>query len=270
MSSINRASCYICKCVFQSSIKYDINETLSSSTFTPLSQLIESTLKTKLFLDDQTAVICADCLGILNELDSHQSRANEIKEAIEKHLEGTAILKTLNVYTQTDQVPAQLETTELEYSYVVAEEEMHLCKRCGIALKSSDELKEHLKTHVIAMYECGECKQTFLSKNGYVVHLRKKHGVKNDEDEDSAKRAKNSGENNVKAFVCEKCGQTYKNKNALDIHVGMHNGVFPFTCEYCNKSFTQKAALQRHIPIHTGTVNLTFHKNYIHTNDILF
>lgn len=52
-------------------------------------------------------------------------------------------------------------------------------------------------------------------------------------------------------FVCDICGQTYKHKSSLEIHIGIHNGISVFTCEYCDKPFTQKISLQRHLPIHT-------------------
>ncbi|XP_022907422.2 zinc finger protein OZF-like [Onthophagus taurus] len=56
----------------------------------------------------------------------------------------------------------------------------------------------------------------------------------------------------LKEFICEICGVSYKREKSLKVHVGMHNGINPFTCKFCNKSFTQKINLIRHIPLHTG------------------
>ena len=62
--------------------------------------------------------------------------------------------------------------------------------------------------------------------------------------------------------ICDICGQAYKSKSALDVHVGLHNGFSPYECQVCGRKFTQKGALVRHMPIHTGErpyqVNLLF------------
>lgn len=57
---------------------------------------------------------------------------------------------------------------------------------------------------------------------------------------------------NERMIYFQICGQAYKRKHALDVHVGMHKGINPFSCHVCGKVFTQKGALQRHTPLHTG------------------
>lgn len=53
-------------------------------------------------------------------------------------------------------------------------------------------------------------------------------------------------------LICDVCGQTYKSKVALEVHVNMHKGVCPHECGMCGKQFTQRGALMRHMPLHTG------------------
>lgn len=66
-----------------------------------------------------------------------------------------------------------------------------------------------------------------------------------------------------KPFICDICGQNYKSKSSLSIHMAVHTGVSLHNCEVCGKSFTQRGALTRHMPLHTGEkpyqVSLTNH-----------
>lgn len=57
---------------------------------------------------------------------------------------------------------------------------------------------------------------------------------------------------NASQLICDVCGQTYKSKVALEVHVNMHKGVCPHECGMCGKQFTQRGALMRHMPLHTG------------------
>lgn len=60
---------------------------------------------------------------------------------------------------------------------------------------------------------------------------------------------------NTKRFICDICGQDYKTKSALVIHMLIHSGKRRHNCKFCEKSFTQRVALARHMPIHTGEMN---------------
>ncbi|XP_037039377.1 zinc finger protein 33A-like [Bradysia coprophila] len=84
------------------------------------------------------------------------------------------------------------------------------------------------------LFKCQECKIEFEDKSQYREHIRS-HDMGSKE-----------------MHVCDVCGQTYKSKTALAIHVDLHKGVSPHKCEVCGKKFTQKGALVRHMPIHTG------------------
>lgn len=63
------------------------------------------------------------------------------------------------------------------------------------------------------LFKCQECKIDFDDKLQYRDHIRT-HDMGSKE-----------------MHVCDICGQTYKSKTALDIHVGLHKGVSPHKCE---------------------------------------
>lgn len=83
-------------------------------------------------------------------------------------------------------------------------------------------------------YKCPVCKAPCRNRSDRSNHIKTVHGEEKCE------------------LVCDICGQTYRSKRALDIHVDMHKGISPHECNICGKKFTQKGALVRHKPLHTG------------------
>lgn len=62
-------------------------------------------------------------------------------------------------------------------------------------------------------------------------------------------------------FMCDICGQNYKSKGALCLHMTNHSGSRRrYDCDVCGKSFTQRVALARHMPIHTGEMHYQVEK----------
>lgn len=66
------------------------------------------------------------------------------------------------------------------------------------------------------LFKCPQCTMEFDDKCQYRDHISS-HDISNKE-----------------MHVCDVCGQTYKSKTALDIHVGLHKGVSPHKCEVRN------------------------------------
>lgn len=66
------------------------------------------------------------------------------------------------------------------------------------------------------LFKCQQCTMEFDDKSQYREHISS-HDIANKE-----------------MHVCDVCGQTYKSKTALDIHVGLHKGVSPHKCEVRN------------------------------------
>lgn len=105
--------------------------------------------------------------------------------------------------------------------------------------KESEEVKaaKHQPTRTAKSkreYKCPTCKAPCRNRSDRSNHIKTAHGGEKCE------------------LVCDVCGQSYKSKRALDIHVDMHKGISPHECNICGKKFTQKGALVRHMPLHTG------------------
>lgn len=63
------------------------------------------------------------------------------------------------------------------------------------------------------LFKCQQCNIDFDHKSQYKHHI-KSHDIGSKE-----------------THVCDICGQRYRSKTALDIHVGLHKGVSPHKCE---------------------------------------
>lgn len=86
-------------------------------------------------------------------------------------------------------------------------------KAKGERLEGDDDEVEVVEKKCKRVFKCHECKEEFEDKVQYREHVRS-HEI---------------GSKDV--HVCDICGQTYKSKTALDIHVGLHKGVSPHKCE---------------------------------------
>ncbi|CRK96946.1 CLUMA_CG010337, isoform A [Clunio marinus] len=55
-----------------------------------------------------------------------------------------------------------------------------------------------------------------------------------------------------KVHICEICGNSYKYRHALEVHMRRHRGDKPHKCEYCERCFVIRFELKRHMRTHTG------------------
>lgn len=58
---------------------------------------------------------------------------------------------------------------------------------------------------------------------------------------------KSQGQDQQRSHVCEVCGNTYKYRHALEVHMRRHRGDKPYKCEYCERCFVIRFELKRHM-----------------------
>jgi len=53
-------------------------------------------------------------------------------------------------------------------------------------------------------------------------------------------------------YKCSECGNCFRDKGALAVHIRSHSGEKPFECSVCGKRFTAAGQLTEHRRIHSG------------------
>ena len=106
----------------------------------------------------------------------------------------------------------------------------YICDLCNKPYAKLDRLKRHMLTHL---------------GDGFVPH----DVVVNTAGE--SQQNKDLGDN-LRRFICEICGATYKDFINLQNHQQKHNGMKLHTCLVCNKNYNNKTYLERHLRMHMG------------------
>ncbi|XP_042306379.1 zinc finger protein 397-like isoform X2 [Sceloporus undulatus] len=110
------------------------------------------------------------------------------------------------------------------------------------------------------LYECSDCGKNFISRAGFIMHIRIHGREKPYECSDCGKHFRRSSHLNshskihagVKPFKCTDCGKGFSRSSNLISHQRMHTGEKPYTCSSCSKQFCDKSSLVRHERLHTG------------------
>ncbi|KAF5287087.1 hypothetical protein FQA39_LY16072 [Lamprigera yunnana] len=236
--------CYLCKSPINNMCYTNYSLILTSTKYSKkvLCIYLTEVCKGRILVTD-TSAVCADCKSLIDELDCAERLYREKRDRIWSYLSFSD--KKCDVYCQT----ASFDVEEKQFG----------CTECMETFLSEQELDSHLKEFHSELQEIIK-KEEFAVDNVYDVNIEIANADEEEVGHSMCPQKKNVKEvnsqllsqNNQQPFICEVCGQSYKQKSALHIHIGMHNGINPFTCQYCQKSFTQKVALQRHLPIHTG------------------
>uniref|UniRef100_A0ABM5FGY8 Uncharacterized protein isoform X1 n=1 Tax=Pogona vitticeps TaxID=103695 RepID=A0ABM5FGY8_9SAUR len=110
------------------------------------------------------------------------------------------------------------------------------------------------------LYECSDCGKEFISRAGFIMHIRIHGREKPYECSDCGKHFRRSSHLNshskihagVKPFKCSDCGKGFSRSSNLISHQRMHTGEKPYACSSCTKQFCDKSSLIRHERLHTG------------------
>lgn len=198
--------------------------------------------------------ICKVCNDLLLELHMLKCRQLEIQNVLQKYVEKKQEMLLYlpeNSFTANNKINDEQQTA---YSQQDSNEELQLFDEI-IENSCHTERDDFMYDNLIhnkdqSDFEIEKNVQTFKTeinqKVEYTCDCKKVFYTK-----DELKTCKKSHSEH-QPFVCELCGQAYKQKRGFKTHLKMHHGLNPFTCVYCNKSFTQKIALIRHVPLHTG------------------
>lgn len=244
--------CNLC-CKKLDNLSFDVKSSKSEQSGMHFISLIEIAVDNFELLQN-IAIICKECNEVLLELDALRSRMIEIQNVIRGYIEkkehfivelNASNLNENKIKDVKELSPHKQNHLEFELIEEIVESNSqdtegrndtisHNCleiidqKKCATKVKKERKIvnKKPKVEHIC------HCTKLFQTKHELTKHLRT--------------------HNNESPYVCEICGQAYKQKMAFDTHIKMHEGLNPFTCVYCNKSFTQKVALIRHVPMHTG------------------
>lgn len=260
---VNTQFCALC-CKSSKSQSYDLKTTKSSHTKTPLIFLLERVQTVSLLLFD----ICEECYLLLNELDALNVRFQEIRTILKDYIK----LQSLNNgidnqnFENNQQNVIHLESKEITVQESVILNNVIDNIKNGIiddVWEASTTTEKKTNSGTIAAdnvkydLEYGYDGPKHLKATD-IGNVDKKSLVLTSEACDCGKTFGTDGELNSHLmshetpFICEICGQGYKQKSQFNIHMDMHNGTDPFVCVYCKKSFTQKIGLARHVTKHTG------------------
>ncbi|XP_067635473.1 zinc finger protein 91-like [Eurosta solidaginis] len=120
---------------------------------------------------------------------------------------------------------------------------------------------------------CGICENTFSTKSSLKRHIKRYHSIERpkrvlklrsgnlntDKSNSLPKPSRHKKklldstqkqQKRLKQFACQLCDKTYKNSEALKIHIRKHTGERPYLCPECGKSFSDPSNLKQHILRH--------------------
>ncbi|XP_042352746.1 zinc finger protein 276 isoform X2 [Plectropomus leopardus] len=114
---------------------------------------------------------------------------------------------------------------------------------CTAVYRAPDGLKKHIKEHHEEMRErpCPHpgCNKVFMIDRYLQRHVKLIH----------------TEERN---YICDQCGQTFKQRKHLSVHQMRHSGAKPLQCEVCGFQCRQRASLKYHMTKHKAEADLEF------------
>ncbi|KAM4722726.1 zinc finger protein 276 [Rhinophrynus dorsalis] len=114
---------------------------------------------------------------------------------------------------------------------------------CTAVHRGSDGMKKHIKEHHEEVRErpCPHpgCNKVFMIDRYLQRHVKLIH----------------TEERN---YICDQCGQAFKQRKHLSVHQMRHSGAKPLQCEVCGFQCRQRASLKYHMTKHKAETDLEF------------
>ncbi|XP_060247805.1 zinc finger protein 276 isoform X2 [Meriones unguiculatus] len=114
---------------------------------------------------------------------------------------------------------------------------------CTAVYRGADGMKKHIKEHHEEVRErpCPHpgCNKVFMIDRYLQRHVKLIH-------------------TEVRNYICDQCGQTFKQRKHLLVHQMRHSGAKPLQCEVCGFQCRQRASLKYHMTKHKAETELDF------------
>lgn len=118
-----------------------------------------------------------------------------------------------------------------------------ICGKCVKENSSMNNMRQHLENHKIQQFQC-ECLITFKSFADKKRHYDEVHCLKPPKKKRIPKKKYGPYKKQPEEFVCDTCGQVFKNFPYFKFHVQSRHGNFQ--CELCGQTFEKDIDFQRH------------------------
>nr|XP_049580463.1 zinc finger protein 276 isoform X3 [Syngnathus scovelli] len=140
-----------------------------------------------------------------------------------------------------------------------------LYQGCTAVYRAPDGLKKHIKEHHEEVRErpCPHpgCNKVFTIDRYLQRHVKLIHTGYQFEPARSTpatEASQNEGAEDERNYICDQCGQTFKQRKHLSVHQMRHSGVKPLQCEVCGFQCRQRASLKYHMTKHKAEADLEF------------
>lgn len=253
LSSLTHQKCFICDNTVESESSSNVFEVLTGHSQTPVHLFLEKFVGHSLSSRTQpnfSDLLCQLCVDKFDEYDLAVSTAQRVQHQLTECFNATMHKYDefkLEVEEQDDSVDFDQLSGYEDGVIVIKGEKEDAYENCSYLDNNYEHMekvnvnakkrirKKKMKVERLhddgsvnwglvevvekkckRVFKCQQCKIEFADKTQYREHIRT-HDMGSKE-----------------MHVCDICGQTYKSKTALDIHVGLHKGVSPHECEVRN------------------------------------
>ncbi|XP_038220512.1 zinc finger protein 28-like [Zerene cesonia] len=174
--------------------------------------------------------ICDSCQRTFNTKSRLESHMATHSVALAEKLSYCGICKVQykNIYVYRNHLKNSVNHSERAYK----------CSHCNKIFASKLYLQKHIDFYHLlkSPYKCIICKKLFISEWRLVNHRQKHHGLARTRD-----------------HICNICGKRFYTSSTLRSHQLTHSEVRSFMCEDCGHTFKQRPALYTHYRlVHRG------------------